>query len=151
MYHIKIRDNKKRFENDFRLNPYPTNIGYNIYQRNLKRCVNAYCVIAFGGTTVEPVLDVPLSTAATDGGAVNKMNSRDPSELIPAAGAANSLALAPTASATDVYAVPNLGLSTTPKPSLLKNDCLHPFIFLFFFFFYQLFSNPILSFFLTRP
>jgi hypothetical protein len=117
-------------------------------RKNLKTCVNAYSVIAFGGTTVEPVPDVPLSTAAMDGGAVNKMNSRDPSELILAAGAANSLGLAPTSSATAVSAVPNLGLLTTPKPSQLKNDCLHPFIFLFFFSFidnFQILSSHFIS------
>jgi hypothetical protein len=106
-------------------------------------------VIAFGGTSAEPVLGVPTSTSAMDGGAVNKMNSRDPSELILAAGAANVLDLAPTASVTAVYAVPNLGSSTTPRPSLLKNDCLHPFIFLFSFSFinnFQILSSHLLSF-----
>ena len=66
-------------------------------------------MIAFGGTTAEPVPDVPISTAAMDGGAANKMNSRDPSAPIPAAGAANSLVLAPTSSATAVSSAPNLG------------------------------------------
>jgi hypothetical protein len=94
-------------------------------------------VIAFGGTTAEPVPDVPTSTAAMDGGAANKMNSRDPSELILAAGAANLLDLASTSSVTDVYFVLNLGSLATPTHSQQRNDCLHPFIFLFFLFFYR--------------
>lgn len=100
-----------------------------------------------GGTTAEPVPDVPPSTAVTDGGAANPMNSREPSEPIPAAGAFNSLVSDQTSSAAAVSAVLNHGSKTSRKPFQPRNDFIHiPYFCVFSF---LQFLNPFFKFHIT--
>ena len=83
---------------------------------------------------MEHAPDVPILTAATDGGAANLTNSRKLSELILVVGALILLVWDPTSSAAAASAVPNLGCNPTPKPFQPTNDDLYnPLFFNLFF------------------
>jgi hypothetical protein len=80
---------------------------------------------------VELALDVPSLNAASDGGAVNPMSSRDQSELIPAAGVSNSLVWDPTFCVVVASAAHNPGSKTSRKPSKPRSDLIYIKLFLF--------------------